>query len=335
MPKLTIGTYILPYGLMLAPMAGVTDHAFRRICKECGAEFTVSEMLSCDAIHYKDLKTAKLAKITKVQEPIALQIFGSDPEIMAEATAQLCSNSYRGCESEIRPAAIDINMGCPVPKVAGNGKGSALMKNPALVGEIVRAVSAASDLPVTVKIRAGWDDAHRNAVEIAEIAEKNGAAMICVHGRTREQMYHPPVDRAIIAQVKQAVSIPVIGNGGIMSGEDALRMLDETKCDGLMIARGAEGNPWIFGEIIAAIDGKKWSPPTPAERMRAAIRQLDFLVEDKGDKIGTMEARKHLAWYIKGFDGAPALRDRINRTETYPEMRAIAEELLEKAVDQL
>lgn len=314
-------------------MAGVSDYAFRRICKECGAEFIVSEMLSCDAIHYRDLKTAKLAEITRVQEPMALQIFGSDPERMAEAAALLGSNSYRGCESEIRPAAIDINMGCPVPKVAGNGKGCALMKNPALAGEIIQAVNDATDLPVTVKIRAGWDNAHKNAVELAQIAEKSGAAAICIHGRTREQMYQPPVDRMIIAEVKRAVSIPVIANGGIMNGEDALRMLDETNCDGLMIARGAEGNPWIFGEIMAAIDGKSWSPPSPVERMRVAIRQLDFMVEDKGDRMGTLEARKHLAWYLKGFDGAPALRDRINRTETYPEMRAIVEELLKKAME--
>lgn len=333
MPELTIGDYTFPYGLMLAPMAGVSDYAFRRICKECGAEFIVSEMLSCDAIHYRDLKTAKLAEITRVQEPMALQIFGSDPERMAEAAALLGSNSYRGCESEIRPAAIDINMGCPVPKVAGNGKGCALMKNPALAGEIIQAVNDATDLPVTVKIRAGWDNAHKNAVELAQIAEKSGAAAICIHGRTREQMYQPPVDRMIIAEVKRAVSIPVIANGGIMNGEDALRMLDETNCDGLMIARGAEGNPWIFGEIMAAIDGKSWSPPSPVERMRVAIRQLDFMVEDKGDRMGTLEARKHLAWYLKGFDGAPALRDRINRTETYPEMRAIVEELLKKAME--
>ena len=257
MSQVTFGNITLPHGLALAPLAGVSDRAFRRVCRACGADLTVSEMVSAKALCYeqrkKDLKTRSvsghLASVMKDELPMAVQIFGSEPDFMAEAARMIEANQYLGCESEVPPSAIDINMGCPVKKVTGNGEGSALLKNPALIGEIVTAVVKAVKIPVTVKIRAGWDKDSINAPEVAKIIEASGASMICVHARTREQMYEPGVDRSVIAAVKNAVSIPVLGNGDIYTAADALSMMAETGCDGGMIARGAMGNPWVFSEI--------------------------------------------------------------------------------------
>ncbi len=301
--------------LVLAPMAGITDHTFRLLCHEQGADYTVSEMISAKALCYRDLKTATLAQIREGEGPTALQIFGSEPSIMAEAAAMLESGSYTGCISEVRPVAIDINMGCPMRKITGNGEGSALMKKPELICDIVRAVSGAIRLPTTVKLRTGWDSEHINAVECALAAVEGGAKAIALHGRTREQLYRPPVDYATIAEVMRAVKVPVVANGGIASGEDAKRILEETGCDGLMIGQAAEGNPWIFAELAAAIKGEPYIPPTVDERLAMGERHVRMLVADKGEFIGVREARRPLAHYSHGMRGAAAFRTAVNAAE--------------------
>jgi len=318
---MNIGNIEIKYGVMLAPMAGVTDYAFRSLCKKCGAEYMVSEMISAKGMHYNDNKTKILAKITDFERPMGLQIFGSEPDILAEAALKLQ-------DSEFRPEVIDINMGCPMKKIAGNGEGSALMTTPKLAGECIRAVVNAVHIPVTVKIRSGWNADSINAVEIARIAEAEGASAICVHGRTRAQMYMPPVDLNIIRQVKQSVSIPVIGNGGIDTAADAVKMFEVTGCDGIMIARGAMGNPWIFAEIIARLEGVVYTPPDINERLATAMEHVELLAYDKGDYIGVHEARKHLSWYIKGVPGASHARQRINTAVTVDDMRQIINDLV-------
>jgi tRNA-dihydrouridine synthase B len=318
---LTIGGVSLRHGLMLAPLAGVSDHPFRSICRRLGAEFTVSEMVSAKSLCYEkksrrasvgeNSKSAPLAKVWADDVPMAVQLFGSEPEFMAEAAAMVADGSYAGCTSEARPAAIDINMGCPVHKIVSNGEGSALLRDIPLAGRIVRAVKAAVDLPVTVKIRIGFDAEHICAVEMARELEDAGANAICVHGRTREQMYRPGVDLSAIAAVKAAVSIPVIGNGDIMSVEDALRMKRETGCDGLMIARGAMGNPWLFAEIRALLEGREFIPPTLEERIETALSQMAQMIEEKGERVGFAESKKQMAWYIHGVTGAAEARGRL------------------------
>ncbi len=325
---LKIGDISLKHGLFLAPLAGVSDRAFRKICRDFGAECTVSEMISAKGLHYNDTKTAVLAAFSEDEAPFFIQIFGSDPEIMAESAQKLATNNYKACQNTCLPTGIDINMGCPVPKVAGNGDGSALMKNPILAGEIVKAVSDAVNIPVTVKIRAGWDDNSRNAVEVAQIVEKNGAKAICVHGRTRAQMYRDPVDIDIIKQVKSSVSIPVIANGSIYNAESALKMIEYTKCDGLMIARGAMGNPFLFEEIIAAIEGKEYTKPTIEKRLEVAMEHIKLMISHKGEYTGVMEARKHLAWYIQGEKGAAKTRDAVNKACSFDELCDIVSEYL-------
>ncbi len=317
-----IGHTILPHGLLLAPMAGVTDAAFRKICVSHGAEWTVTEMISAKAMWYHDHKTASLARVEGDEMPAAVQIFGAEPEVMAYAAKVLSSPDTPVGRL---PAAIDINMGCPMPKIVNNGDGSALMKDPTLAGHVIEAVRAATDLPVTVKIRTGWDAAHKNCVEIARIAASLGVAMIAVHGRTRTQLYAPPCDLDAIRAVREAVSaeIPVIGNGDIGCAADALHMMEVTGCDGVMIGRGACGNPWIFEEIVAVCAGRAFDKPTQAARIAAAMAHLDLLVEKKGEVVGMREARKHLAWYIKGVRGAAALRDAIMKTEEPETVRAL------------
>lgn len=317
--------------LILAPMAGLTDRAFRLICRAHGADLTVSEMISAKALHYRDAKTADLAKIEADEGPVAIQIFGSEPEIMAEAAALLTNGSYHGCKSTARPVAIDINMGCPMRKIVSNGEGSALMKDPAKIEAIVRAVVGATPLPVTVKLRSGWATDHKNAVECALAAIQGGARAIAVHGRTREQLYAPPVDLEIIAAVKRAAGgVPVIGNGGIASATDALAMLAATGCDGLMIGQAAVGNPWIFDEIRAALSGKSYAPPTPAERIEAAKAHLRLMAEDKGESSAVRECRHHLGKYARGMRGGAAFREWINRAGTLDMLLVALDRLLDE-----
>ena len=322
---------ILKHGLMLAPMAGFTDYSFRKICKEQGAEYTVSEMVSAKALCYEqmskkavlsDSKTAPLAAVSPEENPMAVQLFGSEPEIMAEAAAMIEARSYRSCVSKASPVAIDINMGCPMHKIVGNGEGSALMKDPALAAKIVEAtVGALKSTPVTVKIRAGWDNESKNAAEMAKMLEAAGASLICVHARTREQMYNPGIDMDIIAAVKKAVNIPVIGNGDICTASDAVNMMDVTGCDGIMIGRGALGNPWIFREISAHLGGENFVQPSIEEKIDTCLRHIDLMVEDKGEYTSSAEIKKHAALYIKGVRSAAAVRDKIMKTHSTAEIR--------------
>ncbi|MBE6638042.1 MAG: tRNA dihydrouridine synthase DusB [Ruminococcaceae bacterium] len=323
-------SYQIKGKIYLAPMAGVTDYAFRSICREMGADGFVSEMVSAKAMHYKDEKTAKLARLRFGEEDTAIQIFGSEPEIMAEAAKMLSDNSYAHCVSDVTPPAIDINMGCPVKKIVSNREGSALMENPMLVEKIVSAVKKATHLPVTVKFRAGIDENRMNCVEIAKAAESGGADALCVHARTRVQMYAPPVRWEYIRMVKEAVSLPVIGNGGIESAEDAMRMYEETGCDAIMIGRGAEGNPFIFRSIKNCMEGREDMPVTPHEIVETVLRQIKWMLADKGEEIAILEARKHIAWYLKGFRGAPRIREAVNRLYTLAEL----EELLYGVLEQ-
>ena len=335
MSQVTFGPITLPHGLALAPLAGVSDRAFRRVCRACGADFTVSEMVSAKALCYEQRKkdpkvrsvSGQLASVMADELPMAVQIFGSEPDFMAEAARMIEANEYIGCMSEVPPSAIDINMGCPVRKVTGNGEGSALLKNPGLIGEIVTAVVKAVKLPVTVKIRAGWDKDSVNAPEVARIIEASGASLLTVHARTREQMYEPGVDRSVITAVKQAVSIPVLGNGDIYTAADALSMMAETGCDGVMIARGAMGNPWIFSEIRAALEGTDFTLPPASERFEVALAQVREMITEKGERVGVAEAKKHLAWYCHGMEGAAAARGRLMQAESYDELAAILREI--------
>ena len=335
MSQVTFGKITLPHGLALAPLAGVSDRAFRRVCRACGADFTVSEMVSAKALCYEQRKkdpknrsvSGQLASVMADELPMAVQIFGSEPDFMAEAARMIEANEYIGCVSEVPPSAIDINMGCPVRKVTGNGEGSALLKNPQLIGEIVTAVVKAVKIPVTVKIRAGWDKDSVNAPEVARIIEASGASLLTVHARTREQMYEPGVDRSVITAVKRAVSIPVLGNGDIYTAADALSMMAETGCDGVMIARGAMGNPWIFSEIRAALEGKDFTLPPASERFEVALTQVREMITEKGERVGVAEAKKHLAWYCHGMEGAAAARGRLMQAESYDELAAILREM--------
>ena len=330
-----IGKTKLKHGIMLAPMAGVTDNSFRAMCKRFGAEYTVSEMVCAKAMCYEqrkksstESKSGLLATVKKEELPLAVQIFGSEPEFMAEAASMIENCSYLGCISDAPPSAIDINMGCPVKKITGNGEGSALMKNPELCGRIVEAVVKATSLPVTVKIRAGWDKNTINAVEVAKIVESAGAQAICVHARTKEQMYLPGIDLSVIADVKNAVKIPIIGNGDIYTASDAMRMLSETGCNGVMVARGALGNPWIFSEITAALDNVEYSAPTAAERLLAAKELLSMMIADKGERIGCAEAKKQIAWFIRDISGAAASRSNVMTAQTSTKIHEILDELI-------
>ena len=329
-----IGSLEIPYGLTLAPMAGVTDRSFRRICRRYGAEYTVSEMVSAKALCFEQRggknapsASAPLAAVSADEAPMAVQIFGHETEYMAQAAKMLVSREYRGCQSEIAPAVIDINMGCPVRKIAGNGEGSALMKDPKLAGEIVRAVVRAVSVPVTVKIRAGWDRNSVNAPEMAKILESEGAAAIFVHARTREQMYTAGIDPSVIERVKAAVSVPVIGNGDIYSAADALEMMEKTGCDGVMIGRGAMGNPWIFSELRAKLEGREYVPPTVPQRMGVAKEQLAAMIDHKGERVGVAEAKKHMAWYLHGIRGAAMARTEIMNSHTAEEIANILDRL--------
>ena len=318
MKTLQIGNVTLENNLVLGPMAGVTDLPFRLLCKEQGAGLLCMEMVSAKGILYNNKNTEQLLTIDEAEHPVSLQLFGSDPEIMSEMAKRI----------EERPFDIlDINMGCPVPKVVNNGDGSALMKNPLLAGKIIEKTVRAIQKPVTVKIRKGFDDAHINAVEMAKIAEASGAAAIAVHGRTREQYYSGKADWDIIRQVKEAVKIPVIGNGDILTAEDAIRMGEETGCDGFMIARGAQGNPWIFKQILHYFKtGEHLEKPSPEEMVAMILRHAKMQLEFKGAYTGIREIRKHAAWYTTGYKNAARLRSEINEVESLEEL----EELLQR-----
>ena len=314
---LQIGSVTLPNNLILAPMAGVTDLPFRLLCKEQGAGLLCMEMVSAKAILYKNRNTQALLTIDPRENPVSLQLFGSDPDIIAEIAHQI----------EDRPFDIlDLNMGCPVPKIVNNGEGSALMKNPKLAGEIIEKTVKAIKKPVTVKIRKGFDDEHVNAVEMAKIAEASGAAAVAVHGRTREQFYSGKADWDIIRQVKEAVKIPVIGNGDLLTAEDVIAMEEQTGCDGVMIGRASRGNPWIFRQVSEYLEnGKIIEPPTIAEVKKMMLRHAKLQLQYRGEYTGIREMRKHVAWYTAGFPHSAKLRKRVNEVES---MEAL-EELLQ------
>lgn len=310
--KLTIGNVTLPNSLILAPMAGVTDLPFRLLCKEQGAGLLCTEMISAKAIMYKNKNTRELMKILPQERPVSLQLFGSDPEIMGMIAAQIEEEPFD---------ILDVNMGCPVPKVVNNGEGSALMKDPKRVGEIVSAMTKAIKKPVTVKIRKGFNDETVNAVEIAKIIEDSGAAAIAVHGRTREQFYSGKADWDIIRQVKEAVSIPVIGNGDVDSPEKALALQQETGCDGIMIGRAARGNPWLFHRVNTYLEtGELEAKPSKEEVADMILRHVKLLVEIKGEYTGMREMRKHVAWYTAGFPHSAKLRGMVNEITTFREL---------------
>ena len=321
--------------IILAPMAGVTDYSFRKIARRFGADLCVTEMVSAKAIYYEDKKTATLIYTAEDDTPYSIQIFGHEPEIMKNAAYLLSRGLYNPEKIDTPsgiltplPVAIDINMGCPVKKITSNGEGSALMKNPKLCSEIISACVDGSCLPVTVKIRAGWDKDSINCVEIAKIAEASGASAICVHGRTREQMYEPTADWSYIKAVKDSVKIPVIANGDIFSVKDAKDVLEITGADSLMIGRGALGNPFIFSEIKAIFENKSYTPPTIFEKMEVAISQVESMVKEKGERVAIAEARKHLSWYLKGEKGCASIRNQINQANTLEEINHIINEYL-------
>lgn len=313
-----IGNVKLANPYILAPMAGVTDRPFRLLCKEQGAGLLCMEMISAKALQYKNRNTKALLSIDPREYPVSLQLFGSDPKIISEQAKAI---------EELPFQILDINMGCPVPKVVKNGEGSALMKNPKLVYEIVYQTVRAIEKPVTVKIRKGFDDTCVNAVEIARVIEEAGGAAVAVHGRTREQYYSGQADWEIIRKVKEAVSIPVIGNGDVTSGEKALKMKEETGCDGIMIGRGAQGNPWIFQDLLEyERTGQMPGRPSAKELKETMLRHARLQIEFKGGYLGIREMRKHVAWYTKGLPGSAKLRDEINQVESYEELEALLDE---------
>ncbi len=321
MQSITIGSHTMNRTAALAPMAGVADYAYRSLAKEHGAVLTVSEMISAKGLCYDSKGSAELCRITEPERPMALQLFGSEPEFIARATAMV---------QVYRPDFIDLNMGCPVPKVVNTGAGSALMKTPELAAECVRAAVRESSVPVTVKMRIGWDAEHINAVSFAQAMESAGAAAITVHGRTKSQLYSGQADWSQIAAVKRAVSVPVIGNGDICSAADAAAMYKQTGCDLVAVGRATYGNPWIFREIDSYFKGIPYTPPTPEERMEMMLRHIRMIVEHskKPPEIAIREARKHASWYMTGHFGAAAFRARCYNLSSYEEAERLAEDFL-------
>lgn len=323
MQTLQIGNVTLKNKLILGPMAGVTDLPFRLLCAEQGAGLLCMEMVSAKAILYNNKNTKAMLAIDEREHPVSLQLFGSDPQIMGDMARRL--------EDEGVPFDIlDINMGCPVPKVVNNGEGSALMKDPVLAGQIIESMAKVTSRPVTVKIRKGFDDAHVNAPELAHIAQESGAAAVAVHGRTREQYYAGKADWSVIRKVKEAVHIPVIGNGDILTAADAIRMGEETGCDGFMIARGAQGNPWIFQQILHEWEtGEPMQKPTAEEMAEMMLRHARMQIECKGEYVGIREMRKHAAWYTGGYHGASHLRRSLSEVESYEQLETLMQAFLD------
>ena len=320
---MNIGNTKIKNNLILGPMAGVADMAFRELCVAFGAGFTVSEMVSAKGFTMGDRKSAELLTLSEKERPAAIQLFGTSPAIMAQAAKKSLA---------FAPDAIDINMGCPAPKVANSGAGSALMKDLPLAKEIIAAVVKAVDVPVTVKFRTGWDDEHINAVELAKISEGEGAAAITVHGRTRQQMYAFPIDYETIAAVKESVHIPVIGNGGIRDVQSAEIMLNKTGCDAIMVAQGALGKPWLFKQIVAyQKDGMLLPDPPLEEQMQIMLTHIKKIVAYKGEKIGMREARKHAAWYLKGVRGAAAYRRKCGALNSIDDLELLAKEVIKQS----
>ncbi|OCN01139.1 nitrogen fixation protein NifR [Clostridium sp. W14A] len=321
MDTIKIGTVELSGRAVLAPMAGAGDRAFREICASFGAAMTTSEMVSAKALQFNDKKTPELMELGADARPGAIQLFGSEPDVMAEGAKRAM---------DFAPDAIDLNMGCPAPKITGPGAGSALMKNPALCGEIVAAVKAAVPVPVTVKMRAGWDGKSRNAVEVAKICEQAGAAAVTVHARTRSQMYAPNPDWGVIQAVKEAVSVPVLGNGDVTGAQSAALMLERTGCDGVMVGRGALGNPWVFREINAYLTEscRILPPPGVSEKMLVLLRQAELMCRYKDERRAMNEARKHVGWYLKGLRGAAEFRRRGSLLSTMAELEALTKDVI-------
>jgi len=312
---LKIGNLFFDVPVFLAPMAGVTDHAFRLIAKDCGCPLVFTEMVSAKGLYYGSQKTWELLNFTEEEKPIGVQLFGSDPEIMGKMA---------GLVSGLGFDLLDINMGCPAPKIVKNGDGAALMKDPSLAREVMQSVVYNSHIPVTVKIRKGWDEENINAVEIAQIAQDAGVCAITVHGRTRNQFYSGKADWMVIKEVKEAVEIPVIGNGDVFTPEDALRILETTGCDGAMIARGAMGNPWLFERTITYLKTKQLPPPpSPQAKIYTALKHLDKAIEVKGEKRAIKEIRKHIGWYLKGLKDCSKVRRKINYASSKDEVENI------------
>ena len=312
----TIGAHAFRHGLFLAPMAGFTDRAMRHICHRYGAEVTVSEMISAKALVFSDKKTLALSRIEEGDGPTIIQIFGKEPETIARGIEKLTATF-----GESAPIGIDINMGCPVPKIFKNGEGSALLQSPELIEKIVRAARGATDLPISVKLRLGIDDAHRCAVGCALAAEAGGAAFVAIHGRTKAQMYSGVADWESIKNVKNSLQIPVIANGDVTSGESAIAILDATGADGLMVGRAAIGNPFLFTEILCALEGKPYTPPTLQQRAEVALEELSIAISDKGEAVAVRESRGKIALYLHGFHGASALRAKVHTSSTYADVK--------------
>lgn len=316
-----IGSTVLEKPVMLAPMAGVTDLPFRLLCRERGCGLVVTEMVSAKAIHFNNKNTRQLLVTEPEETPVSVQLFGSEPAVMAQTAAAL---------EELPFSFIDVNMGCPVPKIVNNGEGSALMKNPALAFEILSAMVRSVKKPVTVKFRKGFDETCVNAVEFAKMAEAAGVASLTVHGRTRSQFYSGKADWDIIRQVKEAVKIPVFGNGDIFKAQDALDMMEETGCDGVAVARGAKGNPWIFEQIVSLMEGREAAPPSVGEIKAMIDRHTDMMIHYKGEYVAMREMRKHVAWYTAGLPHSSRLRGLVNEVETRQELTQLLDELLQE-----